>query len=485
MSTRAVPYILAMLVVRASAFAQAPVDTGPPPDATAPSTTMLLQPAHEPPTPVRRSHLWATVHVLGVDLGLFTVGRLSGLVIGGREYLKISPSTIKRNITGGWEWDEDQFSVNQFRHPYQGSLLFNGARANGFGFWGSTLYAIGGSLVWEVVMENEVPSINDQITTPFGGALFGEIVHRFGRSLRWRRNCFGCRVVAAVVDPMGALTNAVHGDAWTLTEPPPRFGYLALGWSGISYDLDSPSGERLVRDNVRLHAALALTYGLPVDPRFVPRLPMDYFDVLIEGNISTSSAPIRIHARGLVWGREFCLGRARGLGGVIASFDFADPDRIRVGAVSVGAGAVVHVPIGHKAFLQTTLVAGLIPYGTAGADVNEDQAGAETERDYHRGPGAAATLELKLARRGWGMLHASTRGFYINGRRFEEGSEYIDYTRVGLMAAIYGRSGIDVEVIASARRANFRGEARDLIENFGQLRISYVYTSDMDFGGVP
>ena len=38
---------------------------------------------------------------------------------------------------------------------------------------------------------------------------------------------------------------------------------------------------------------------------------MDYFDVLLEANVeSLESAPIRIHARGLIWGRELCLRRA-------------------------------------------------------------------------------------------------------------------------------------------------------------------------------
>ena len=361
--------------------------------------------------------------------------------------------------------------------------MFNGARAHGVGFWGSTAYSFGGSLIWEVVMENEVPSINDQITTPFGGALLGEALRRFGRSLRWRRGCTGCQIIAAALDPMGTFVTFAHGEAWALTEPPPRFGYLSLGWNGVAYDVDDPAGGRFQRTLLRAHAALSMTYGLPLDDRFKVREPLDYFDVLIEGNISKAAAPIRIHARGLLWGREFRLGAARGLGGAMAYYDFADPETIRVGAFSVGGGALLHVPLGDRNFVQAMAGAGFIPYGTAGAGVDEDMAGLETERDYHRGVGSSQILDLKLGRRGLGMLHLSSRGFFINGEPFEEGSEYVNYTRFGVMAAIYGRSGIDLEVLLAVRRANFVDDTRDLVDSSAQLRISYVYTSDMDFGG--
>ena len=37
----------------------------------------------------------------------------------------------------GWEWDLDDFTVNQFGHPYQGNNYFTAGRANGLDYWES------------------------------------------------------------------------------------------------------------------------------------------------------------------------------------------------------------------------------------------------------------------------------------------------------------------------------------------------------------
>ena len=102
--TRAV--VIAMMLAAAPASAQSS-------DPTPPTESLAVSPSTSPR--LRRSDLWATVHVVGVDLGIFAIGRISGLVVGGREYLDITPDTVWRNITGSWEWDEDDFSVDQFR----------------------------------------------------------------------------------------------------------------------------------------------------------------------------------------------------------------------------------------------------------------------------------------------------------------------------------------------------------------------------------
>ena len=90
----------------------------------------------------------------------------------------ISIKTLKNNIEAGWVWDEDGFDVNQVGHPTQGALVYTAARAQGLGYWQSLAYPTLASLIWEVGMENESPSVNDMITTPTSGVAFGEIMHR-------------------------------------------------------------------------------------------------------------------------------------------------------------------------------------------------------------------------------------------------------------------------------------------------------------------
>jgi hypothetical protein len=81
--------------------------------------------------------------------------------------------TIKKNLKGGFVWDNDQMGTNMFLHPYHGNLYYNSARSRGFNYWESGLFALGGSAMWELFMENEYPSINDIIATPIGGLSLG------------------------------------------------------------------------------------------------------------------------------------------------------------------------------------------------------------------------------------------------------------------------------------------------------------------------
>ena len=58
--------------------------------------------------------------------------------------VEISAETIGDNIRDGWEWDRSMYCVNFYHHPYHGYLYYGAGRANGLGFWGSSLAAVGG-----------------------------------------------------------------------------------------------------------------------------------------------------------------------------------------------------------------------------------------------------------------------------------------------------------------------------------------------------
>ena len=82
--------------------------------------------------------------------------------------------TIWKNLTDSkWVIDNDQFKVNQFLHPYGGSIYYGIARSSGLNFWESFLYSVAGSFIWEIAGETTNPSINDMITTPIGGTFLG------------------------------------------------------------------------------------------------------------------------------------------------------------------------------------------------------------------------------------------------------------------------------------------------------------------------
>jgi hypothetical protein len=259
------------------------------------------------------------------------------------------------------------------------------------------------------------------------------------------------------------------------------FGFLSVGWNGLSADFGTADGTVAESSFSRLHVGIGLSYGLPLSDSFKPRRPMDHFELLVEGDVSPDDAFFAIHTRGLLWGRNIAVGPAHSVIGLFGGYDFESPKNIRVGAASLGAGGTFHVPLGERNFFQGTGVLSLIPFGAAGGNVDETK--AETERDYHRGYGSSQLLIGRLARRGLGMLYATSTSFEIDGTYFDEGSEIISFTRAGGMIALLGRHGIGVEGVFSVRRATFEDKTRDVLDSSAQLRISYVLMQDLTFGG--
>ncbi|MDE6488718.1 MAG: DUF3943 domain-containing protein, partial [Paramuribaculum sp.] len=162
-----------------------------------------------------RKTLWrAAAETVGFNIGLWAFDRyaLKG------HYAYISWNTIKENFRHGFEWDDDHLHTNMFDHPYNGSIFFNAGRCNGFNFWQSELFAIGGSAMWEMFMEREYPSTNDIIATPIGGAALGEVLYRTSALILDDRSTggerFGREFAAFLVDPMKGINRIVTGDAW-------------------------------------------------------------------------------------------------------------------------------------------------------------------------------------------------------------------------------------------------------------------------------
>src|SRR6185295_261555 len=77
----------------------------------------------------------------------------------------------------------DPFAVNQFLHPYQGSMYQGFARSAGLGFWESFAYTFLGSALWEEAGEHTTPSVNDQIASGIAGSFLGEPLFRISSLL--------------------------------------------------------------------------------------------------------------------------------------------------------------------------------------------------------------------------------------------------------------------------------------------------------------
>ena len=114
------------------------------------------------------------------------------------------------NMKAGFQTDFDYFTTNWLGHPYHGSLLYNAARSNGYNFWQSVPFTLGGSLMWEYFAETEVPSKYDIITTTLGGIYLGEMTHRIGEIFMHKIKKPGLKhTLTALVNPMSQVNYLV------------------------------------------------------------------------------------------------------------------------------------------------------------------------------------------------------------------------------------------------------------------------------------
>ena len=203
-----------------------------------------------------------------------------------KNYAHTGPSYWKRNFCEGWQWDHNHWAINFYGHPYQGSMYYATARASGYGFYGSLLFAGLGSLTWEMFAETEYPAPNDLIATSIGGSMYGEVLYRLSRiayntgEVPWYRH-----LTSFVLEPAGYVQRAVFGNRDFVTRYVPFDLKLALGAGsrfGSDYRIGNHSADNIDRKWNDHHSMIAasLEYGKPYTK--VNR-PFDYFVVDVFG----------------------------------------------------------------------------------------------------------------------------------------------------------------------------------------------------------
>lgn len=358
-------------------------------------------------TNCKKKHFWrAAGETFGLNVGLWAFDRY---VLKGH-YSYISLKTIKANFKHGFDWDNDHLSTNMFAHPYHGSLYFNAGRANGFNFWQSELFALGGSAMWELFMESEYPSKNDIIATPIGGAALGEVFYRASDLMLDNRTSgserFGREALSFLLSPMRGLTRILTGEAWE------RKSIAGKEFGNPPYKLDVSLGTRLLtsHDNDRLlkagtSARIDLEYG---DRYSSSRKPYDYFSLLTELNVmKTQPVFSRVEIIGSLFTKEVIDTKRCNLTlGLYQHFDFFDSDTIRTDYTpGVLEPCVVPYKLGTPASAGGGIMFGCqLPRFTlhAAGHVNGILLGgvlSDFYRFYHRnynwGSGFSAKLNLK------------------------------------------------------------------------------------------
>jgi hypothetical protein len=305
------------------AFAQDRISEGDPQLPAPPKTRPIGPPAPEEPaqflsweTRPGRSYVIPGVEILSY---LFLLNQFDRHFTEPEALYRVTPNTFRQHVTDGkWVIDDDQFSVNQFLHPYSGTIYFGLARSAGLNFWESFLYTAAGSTLWELGGEKTTPFINDQIATTFGGTFLGEPLFRManlllesddeGKPGLWRE------LAAGVISPPTGFKRLAFGNRFDAVYPshnPATFVRVEAGGT-------LTSSSHNVSSNVTEHGAvgdLTVSYGLPGKPGYTYARPFDYFDFHVTA--ATANTLESLNTRGLLVGAAYESGEAtRGIWGL-------------------------------------------------------------------------------------------------------------------------------------------------------------------------
>ncbi|MGD0020782.1 MAG: DUF3943 domain-containing protein [Smithellaceae bacterium] len=382
-----------------------------------------------------------------------------------------------------WGIDQDSFAMNQFGHPYQGSMYQGFARSAGLNYWESLLYTNVGSFLWEMGGETTNPSVNDQIASGIGGSFFGEALFRMASLVLegdgdkpglWRE------LGATILSPPTGINRFAFGDRFKPVFPshdPATFWRLRLGVSQNT-DMSDQGGSETIKQN-EASADFSMAYGLPGKPGYSYTRPFDYFHFEFT-SVSTSDNPFTdIMIRGLLLGDKYEAGNSyRGIWGLYGGYDYISPHIFRVSSTSVSLGTTFQWWLSRAVALQGSVLGG-IGYAAAG---NVTQVG---DRDYHYGVAPQGLLALRLILGDRAMFDLTGRAYYLSGVGGDDpgGTENIDRLNMGFTVRVYGRHGLGIQYIASIRDAHYPDRA-DSRQTTGTFSLVYTLLGGDGFGAV-
>lgn len=269
----------------------------------------------------------AGLETFGINMVVWGFDRF----IAREDWARINIYTVKDNFKTGPIWDTDKFSTNLIAHPYHGSLYFNAARSNGLNFWQSIPYSVGGSLMWEFLMEAEPPSINDMLATSFGGFVLGETTFRIsdiflddrtsGRERVWRE------IIAGIVSPVRGINRLISGDSWKRRPSKGRsFPSVPITFvvnSGVRFLAEQ---EQSKHGTTSLNLSFRLDYGNPYGDDFYQ--PFEWFRMRAGFDLLSSQPLIsQVNVIGSLWGKPaWSKGNKNLMVGIFQHFDYYDSE---------------------------------------------------------------------------------------------------------------------------------------------------------------
>ena len=337
-----------------------------------------------------------------------------------RDQFKVTPKTWWENLKYGYIFDDNNFKVNQFGHPYQGGMYFNAGRANGLNYWESAMMSALGSFTWECCGETNRGSINDFYATTMGGMVLGEVFHRMAGLVRDNMATGGRgkkELLATVIDPVGGAMRAINGEWGTVKANPPDQRPDYLGVSAQAGAIWRGAAGTLQEAKAYPYLEIDFLYGDPIKSAW--KKPFDAFQAqfVLGGGAGFSE----FNVSGRLWGKPLkdtptSATRLQ----INQGYLFVSNPAYDLGGQSAGASVMYWKSLGSRSAVLLNVSGSFFPLVAISAehvDVNE--------RTYDYGPAPAASVFLAIRHREEPVLKLFYTSAYINAVNGSGGSHVV------------------------------------------------------------
>jgi hypothetical protein len=423
----------------------------------------------------RKHYLLPALEIIGFDFALNMIDRA---LLG--EDFRSDVESIRRNLRQRWVVENDPYMVNQFGHPFQGSIYHGFARSAGLNYWESAAYTFAGSILWEIAGETTPPSKNDQIASGIAGSFLGEGLFRVANLLLETSDGsprFGRKLAVTLLSPPLTFNRGVFGNRFDQILDSRGAAYYRrwqLGASGTTQNVAGAS-TRLRRTEGLVD--LSIEYGLPGMPGYAYARPFDYF--AMQATFSSANGFENILTRGMLTGRSYEAGKGyRGIFGLYGSYDYIAPQIFRISTTALSLGTTAQWWPAANVAVQGSVLggAGYAAVGTVhGAG----------ERDYHYGIAPQALGAARIIFGDRASVDLTAREYFVSdvARGGSAGHDNIIRTESAFTVRLFRQNAIALRYLWSRRDA-FYPDLGDRTQIRGTIGLLYTLLGHDRFGAI-
>jgi Domain of unknown function (DUF3943) len=369
---------------------------------------------------------------------------------------QVTPTTWKTNLKVGFQPDYDHFTTNWLGHPSHGSLFYNAARSNGYNYWESIPFTIGGSLIWEYFGETCYPSEIDLFTTSFGGVYVGELTHRFSEAIKYRvKNAIFKKTAISILNPISQLNSLIFKKniyAQSIPFNPAIRTKLAIGTTYPFGNMkENPFGTRG-------YLGTSMVYGDLFDNTDRKYKPFDFFvfkswiNVSLKGTDSiffnvSSHAPLLV--KRLSDNSVISLSQ---------HYDHLASDIYKIGSIAFTGDYSFQHYWNRSDKMVGSIKAGVILFGSSKSEIvnfiyhSDDP---EFQRDYVYGRGFTGEAEILLKSNKYGKLSSNINRWVIYTDRDARGTEDLLLLIAEYNYPVWGRLNLGLQFNYYHRLASY------------------------------